>query len=52
MATDGVAPSETPMVGSIQPLDSSLFKVDGWANSNGFHLGPFVASCFSPYMKT
>ncbi len=42
MATYGVAPSETPMVGSIQHLDSSLFKVDGRANSNGFHSEPFM----------
>ncbi len=38
---DGVRPSHTPKMGSTQPLGSVLFKVDGWANSNGFHLGPF-----------
>ena len=36
------APSHRPKVGSIQPLGSLLFKVDGWASSNGFHSGPFI----------
>ena len=44
MATYGVAPSHTPEVQSTHPLGSPLFKVDRWANSNGFHSGPFCAN--------
>ncbi len=44
MATYGVPPSQTPKVGSAQPMGFLLFKVDGWANSNGFHSGPLVGS--------
>ncbi len=30
----------TPKVGYAQPMGFLLFKVNGWANSNGFHSGP------------
>ncbi len=42
MATYGVPPSQTPKVGSAQPMGLLLFKVDGWANSNEFHSGPLL----------
>ena len=44
MATYGVPPSQTPKVGSAQPMGFLLIKVDGWANSNGFHSGPFLGN--------
>ncbi len=42
----GFPPSPPPMVGSAHPLGFLLFKVDGWANINGFHSGPLSIHSF------
>ncbi len=41
---DIVPPSQTLKVGSVQPMGFRLFKVERWANSNGFHSGPLRSS--------
>ena len=37
---------ELHKVGSAQAMGFLLFKVGGWANSNGFHSGPFSVTTF------